>query len=157
VPSLNHYRFSSTWEIDAEPAEVFDVLADIEGYPAWWPEIREARRVDDDSVRVRARSLLPYNLDFTTRRVLQDPDTGVLEAHMGGDLEGFSRWSIRPRPGGSRLLFEEEVVTNKALLNRLAFVARPAFKANHTLMIRHGRSGLRTYLAGYRRGRRAPA
>jgi hypothetical protein len=31
-------------------------------------------------------------------------------------------------------------------------VARPAFVANHALMMRHGRRGLRAYLAGLRRG-----
>jgi len=32
-------------------------------------------------------------------------------------------------------------------------VARPAFRANHTLMMRDGRRGLTAYLAGLRAGR----
>jgi len=36
------------------------------------------------------------------------------------------------------------------LLRRLELAARPAFKANHTKMMRDGERGLRTYLAGYR-------
>ena len=46
-------------------------------------------------------------------------------------------------------VFEEEVTATKALLRYLAPVARPAFRANHTLMMRHGQAGLRVYLAGY--------
>ena len=58
------------------------------------------------------------------------------------------------RADRTRCVFDEHVVTNKGLLDRLAVVARPAFKANHTLMMRHGEAGLRTFLAGYRMGRR---
>ena len=38
----------------------------------------------------------------------------------------------------------------KPLLRRLELIARPAFKANHSRMMRDGERGLRTYLAGYR-------
>ena len=44
------------------------------------------------------------------------------------------------------------MVANKALLRRLAPIARPAFRANHALMMRHGERGLRTYLAGFEHG-----
>jgi hypothetical protein len=79
----------------------------------------------------------------------------VLEAKLTGDLEGFSRWTITATGSGADLLFEEEVVTTKALLRRLAPIARPAFRANHALMMRHGERGLRTYLAGYEHGTRS--
>ena len=69
---------------------------------------------------------------------------------LTGDLEGFSRWTIQEFPDGSRATFEEEVVANKKLLQRLDPIARPAFRANHKLMMSHGERGLRTYLAGRR-------
>jgi hypothetical protein len=34
----------------------------------------------------------------------------------------------------------------------MAPVARPGFKANHAIMMRHGEAGLRTFMAGYARG-----
>ena len=43
------------------------------------------------------------------------------------------------------------------LLNVLAPVARPGFQVNHTLMMKHGQAGLRTYMAGYGRGAQAQA
>jgi hypothetical protein len=150
---LRHYSFTSVWFVDAAPQDVFDVLADVGDYPAWWPEVKEVRRLDDDAVEARARSLLPYDLRFTMRPDRQDRDAGLLEVRMSGDLEGFSRFTITPATKGSRLLFEEEVLTNKPLLDRLAPIARPVFKLNHTLMMRHGLAGLKTYLAGYERAR----
>jgi hypothetical protein len=154
MTDLRHYRFTSAWDVDATPGHAYEVLGDLLEYQRWWPEIKEMRQRDDGSVDVRARSLLPYDLRFTMRRTRQDPDAGVLEVAMTGELEGFSRFTVTARSGGSRVLFEEEVVTtNKKLLDRLAPVARPAFKANHAVMMRHGLAGLRTYLAGFRRAR----
>ena len=150
---LYHYSFSSVWFVDASPQDAYEVLSDLGDYPKWWPEVKEIWPIDDDTVDARARSLLPYDLRFTMHRGRQDRGTGILETEMTGDLEGFSRFSISPAGTGSRLLFEEEVITNKGLLNRLAPVARPAFKWNHSLMMRHGLAGLQTYLAGYRRAR----
>jgi hypothetical protein len=90
----------------------------------------------------RCRSLLPYDLVFVTHEGTRDPLNRALEARLTGDLEGFSHWIIRPATAGTGadLLFEEEVVTNKALLWRLAPIARAAFRDNHALMMRHGRS-----------------
>jgi len=146
---LNLYRFRSQWQLDAPPAEVFAVLEALETYPAWWPEIRAVESLSPDTSRLTARSLLPYDLTFVTRQARRDAKAMVLEATMTGDLEGFSRWTLEADGAGTSAVFEEEVITRKALLRRLALVARPAFRANHTLMMRHGRQGLRTYLAGF--------
>lgn len=152
VASLTHYAFTSTWHVRAKPSEVFDVLADLDEYTSWWPEIKHVSKTGEDTVAVRVRSLLPYDLDFEMRQTRKDPEAGILEVRMTGDLEGYSRWTVSSSDGGARLLFEEEVETNKKVLNRLAPVARAAFKWNHAFMMRHGEAGLRTYMAGFRRG-----
>jgi len=156
MPDLTFYSFASVWHVDAPRAAVFDVLADTETYAAWWPEIKDVERVDEDVANIRARSFLPYDLRFSLRRAREDRDLGVLEAEMRGDLEGFSRFTLNPEGDGTHILFEEQVHTRRAILDRLALVARPAFKANHTVMMRNGERGLRTYLAGYMRGRTEP-
>jgi len=146
---LNLYRFRSQWRLDAAPATVFGILATVETYPSWWPEIRSVEVIAPDSTRITARSLLPYDLAFVTRQSRRDVDALVLEATMTGDLEGISRWTLRAEGTATSAVFEEEVITRKSLLRRLAPVARPAFRANHTLMMRHGQEGLRTYVAGH--------
>ena len=153
----NHYRFLSTWDLDAPADDVYLVLKDTAQYPLWWPEVRRVRAIDDRTSEMVIRSLLPYDLSFIARESRQDPRAGVLEAVMSGDLEGFSRWTISGDGDRTRAMFEEDVVACKALLRRLALLARPAFRANHTLMMRHGRSGLRTYLAGFRAATQPPA
>lgn len=153
---LTDYRFRSVWLVEAPPAIAYAALYELVDYPKWWAEIRSARKFDEDHVELRTRSFLPYALNFLLTRQLADPAAGVLEASMTGHLEGMSRWTITPHGRGSRIVFEEAVRTNRWALNRLAFLgARPAFAANHALMMRHGRDGLRTLLAGYALAARA--
>ncbi len=158
LPSMdwNRYRFISTWHLDAPPDVVYRALKVTDDYPLWWPEVRRVRRIDDQRAEMVVRSLLPYDLTFIAEEARQDQQAGVLEATMSGDLDGFSRWTLSADTeadgdgDGTRAVFEEEVVARKALLRRSAVLARPAFRANHALMMRHGRQGLRVYLAGYR-------
>ncbi|MFJ6217352.1 SRPBCC family protein [Streptomyces sp. NPDC092296] len=151
---LNRYRFADRWELPAAPGDVYRVLQDVARYPQWWPEVRRVARLDDHRGELTVRSVLPYDLVFTVAEIRQDRAAGVLEAALTGDLRGWSRWTVTARPGGgSQALFEEDVRPGKPLMRRLALPARPAFTANHALMMRSGRHGLRTYLAGYAAGR----
>ena len=152
----NFYAFRSEWPLDAPVADVYLALSDLVDYPRWWPEVKTVHQVSDDTSRLVVRSLLPYELAFSSRQTQKDPVARVLEAALEGDLAGFSRWTITPAGAGTLAVFEEEVTAEKALLRRLGHVARPAFEANHALMMRHGKKGLRTFLAGIRLGRTTP-
>ncbi len=144
---LHHYRFRSTWTVDAPPDAVYAVLERAEEYPLWWPQVREAVRRDADSGELRIRSLLPYEMRITVRQARSDPAAGRLEIAMGGDLDGWARWTVRARGTGTSLLFEQYVEVRKPLLRRLAVPGRPLFTANHAVMMRAGRRGLRRLLA----------
>ena len=146
----SRYEFRSTWLLSAAPNDVYAVLERLADYPLWWPQVRSVTARGHETYELVCRSSLPYELRFTTTQTARDPDARILEANMAGDLDVFSRWTISSAPNGTSAVFEEEVVATKALLRRLELVARPAFKANHTKMMRDGERGLRTYLAGYR-------
>ncbi|RLL65827.1 SRPBCC family protein [Streptomyces sp. Z26] len=146
--SWHHYRFHSVWLLDAPPAAVYDVLARAEEYPSWWPQVREVTPLGEDSGEARFRSLLPYDLRVTARAVRQDPDAGVLEIAMSGDLVGRARWTLTGERGGTRADYAQEVEVRKPLLRLLAVPGRPLFRANHALMMRSGRRGLRARLRG---------
>jgi len=143
------YSFSTTWKLSAPPDDVYKVLERLPDYPLWWPQVKAVRPVSDDTFELTCRASLPYELVFTTTQAVRDPSARVLEATMHGDLDGFSRWTIASQPAGTAATFTEEVVATKPLLRKLEPIARPAFKANHTRMMRDGERGLRTYLAGY--------
>jgi hypothetical protein len=154
--ALNFYRFGSEWRLAAPPDDVYRVLVELGDYPQWWPEVKQARLLEDHTYELVCRSFLPYELVFVTSEVRRDPVAGVLEGRLVGDLEGFSRWTMREDGNGHTVAtFEEEVVANKRVLRQLALVARRAFRANHALMMRHGREGLNAYLP--RLGEAAPS
>jgi hypothetical protein len=141
-----HYRFRSAWRLDAPPTAVYAALARVERYPDWWPQVRYARPVDGDTIDLLIRSVLPVEIRMRAHSSRRDPAAGILEARISGDLAGFSRWTVTPRGGGTRAVFEEIVDAGAhPVLRRWAF-ARPAFHANHALMMWHGRLGLRTHL-----------
>ncbi|MGH9125215.1 MAG: SRPBCC family protein [Acidimicrobiales bacterium] len=137
----NFYSFRSEWPLAAPAGDVFLALSALGDYPSWWPEVRTVRPVSEDSAELVCRSFLPYELVFTSRQSRIDRDAGILEAVMEGDLAGFSRWTITPAGAGTLAVFEEQVTADKALLRRFARIARPAFQANHAIMMRHGRQG----------------
>lgn len=145
---MHSYRFRSSWVLPADPDTVYRALREVADYPRWWPQVRSTVRVDDGIFDMVVRSALPYDLAFRSTRSREDPERRVLEAGLTGDLDGFSRWTVSAAEAGANALFEEEVVANKPLLRRLALVARPALVANHAVMMRSGRRGLRAYVAG---------
>ncbi|WP_405981567.1 SRPBCC family protein [Streptomyces sp. NBC_00158] len=151
MPRWTHYRFRSVWDLDAPPALVYALLADAARYPDWWPQVRRAERIDERSGTALIRSALPYGIRVTLTDLLRDPARGVLEAAIGGDIEGWARWTVRPlgAPGAgrTRAVYEQEVEVRAALLRRFALAGRPLFRLNHALMMRAGRRGLRALLA----------
>ncbi len=149
---LTHYVFRSVWTVEATFSDVSDVLADVRTYPAWWPEIRAANELSHGRFEMVARSLLPYELRFVTEERVENRRPGVIDARLSGDLVGFARWSIETVGASCKLVYDQEVDTHKAVLNALAPIARPGFRMNHSLMMRHGEAGLRTFMAGYTRG-----
>ncbi|WP_208876496.1 SRPBCC family protein [Streptomyces armeniacus] len=162
----HQYRFHNVWLLPAPPSAVYAELARAADYPAWWPQVREVRAVDEGSGTARFRSYLPYDLEVTARAVRQDPEAGVLEIAMSGDLVGWARWTItsvsgmgggrrvrgmRGGPygaegGGTRAEFDQWVEARKPLLRLFALPCRPLFTANHALMMRAGCRGLRKRL-----------
>jgi hypothetical protein len=150
------YDLADTWRVDAAPDDVFAVLADLAAYPRWWPEVRTAERLDERSVRLTCRSALPYDLRFVAVERRRDARAGIIEGELRGDLDGWSRWTIRPAAPGTWADFREVVVTTRRFMNVLAPVARPLFLRNHARMMRNGEEGLRAHLRGGRPAGRQP-
>lgn len=145
VPS-SPYRFRNHWLLSAPAEAVFAALTDLGSYPAWWTDVRDVRRVDEDTAELVCRAALPYRLVFRLTRAEQNERAGRLRVRLAGDLEGYCGCLVTSAVGGTRLDITQQVVPNKGLLRRLDRVARPAFRTNHALMMRRGARGLRTHL-----------
>ncbi|MEU9138061.1 SRPBCC family protein [Streptomyces sp. NPDC048404] len=141
-----HYRFRTVWGLPAQPADVYTVLEQAETYPRWWPQVREVTPVDEHSAVIRIRSVLPYDITITAHETRRDPAAGVLEMEMSGDLDGWARWTCEAAGPGTRARYDQNVHVTTPLLRRLAVPGRPFFRANHALMMRAGRRGLKAHL-----------
>ena len=140
------YRFDHLWRLRAPREQVYAVLADVDGYAHWWPQIREIHRIDADSGQVRIRSLLPYTLNLVLTRAIQDETRGILRVNVDGDLRGWCAWQLTAEGTGTSARFAEEVEVTVPLLQQVPFATRPLLRANHAYMMRSGERGLRTYL-----------
>jgi hypothetical protein len=150
----HRFAFRSVWRLDASPEKVYAVLERAEDYPAWWPQVREVRALEGSAGSARIRSVLPLDLWITGRAARHDPDAGVLELEIGGDMAGWARWTVAGEPGqrdgagagGAVAVYEQQVEVRRPLLRWLAVPARPLFRANHALMMAAGRRGLERWL-----------
>jgi polyketide cyclase/dehydrase/lipid transport protein len=149
VPSYaERYRFRNRWRVVAPPRDVYAALARPADYPGWWPQVREARAIDDLHYWMVVRSFLPYSIAYVLTPEIADPAAGLLQARVDGDIVGRIRWQIDPGGAGSIVHFEEKVRTQIDLLTVLTPFGRLAFDANHRLMMRDGLLGLNAYLSG---------
>lgn len=144
---MGAYVFRSQWRFAAAADRVYEILADVETYPSWWPQVRAARRIDDTSGELTCRSLLPYDLTFVIHRDEEDPGQRLLRARMTGDLNGTSQWTITAADDGTVAVFDEDVTVGTGLLRAAGRLLRPALRANHDHMMRSGEKGLRRHLA----------
>lgn len=142
------YLFRHVWSLPVPPEDVFGILADVAGYPAWWRQVRAVARVDDDSAHVVVRSVLPYTLDLTLTRVIEDSAAGVLEARLGGQLEGWSRWTLGVAGSGTSMLYEQDVTVQGRRMTAASRLAPRLLVANHEWMMRGGRVGLLSHARG---------
>jgi hypothetical protein len=139
------FAFRDSWQVDAPPGAVHELLVDLEHYPDWWPEVVAVASLGPDDARVLCRSVLPYTLDLVLHAVNRSPD--VLEVGVSGDLNGTVRFDLAPVGGGTRLDFVQRVSARR-LLGAASYVAGPVLRWNHARMMQGCARGLRTRLCG---------
>jgi hypothetical protein len=143
---VRHYQFREEWLVPYPPAAVHAVLADVERYPQWWPQVRACVRFGDDDGLVVCRSRLPYSLHLHLKAVHRLP--GLLETEIDGDLVGAVRWLLHDHPGGTDLRFEQDVTVAGRALAAASYLGRPVLRWNHARMMAGCREGLTARLAG---------
>lgn len=133
------FQFSDAWVVDAPVADVAATLVDLEHYPRWWPQVRAVAKLGPDTAWVRCRSTLPYTLDLVLDAVSRTPP--VVEVAIGGDLDGYARFTLTAHGSGTRLEFAQEV-TVRGLLALASYGARWLLVWNHRRMMAGCRAGL---------------
>lgn len=148
----NFYHFTTHWQVEATPEEVFQILDDVEELPRWWPavylDLRILKPGDPDGkgkeVELYTKGWLPYSLRWKFKRIEKIfPYTLALEAF--GDLKGYGVWNIRAIDNSEfcRLTYDWKVLADKPILKYLSFLLKPLFSANHHWAMRKGEESLK--------------
>ena len=87
------------------------------------------------------RVLLPYSLSLTSTVTRSEPPH-ISEGRVSGELDGTWRWTLEPENGGTLVIFEEAVTTNKWYLDLLSPIAHRLFEMNHHICERRSKSAL---------------
>jgi hypothetical protein len=147
------YEFLTVWRVAGTIDEVKAVLGDAESLPRWWPAVYLAAEVVDEggedgvgrAVEVRTKGWLPYTLRWRLRITEPLTDTGFALA-ASGDLAGAGRWTFDPDGPEVVITYDWRVRAAKPLLQRLSWLLRPAFAANHHWAMARGEESLRLEL-----------
>ena len=142
------YRFLTIWLIQAPRQAVWDVLADVERWPGWWPGVAAARELDPGDAlrvgsryRVRWRAPIGYAVEFEfTVDSLDEPRR--MSGRASGDLEGAGAWRLFEEDGVTAVTYEWEVVAARAWMNALGPLPRPIFRWSHDRVMAGGGEGL---------------
>lgn len=142
------YDFVTLWRVSAPIDRVWPVIADAEHWPDWWRAVASVQLLDrgDPSgigarSRITFRTALPYGFTFDTIITRLEPPH-VMEAQASGDLVGRGLWTLTADGESCLVRYDWNISTNKAWMNRLAPLMRPAFNWNHDVVMRWGAEGL---------------
>ena len=146
------YSFFTTWLVPAPRQAVWDVLADVEAWPGWWPGVAAARELapgDERRVgsrfRVRWRAPVGYSVefDFTVDEV---DEPRRMAGRSSGDLEGQGDWRLSEEGGLTTVTYAWDVASTKAWMNALGPLPRPVFRWSHDRVMAAGGDALRRRL-----------
>jgi hypothetical protein len=145
----NQYRFITRWRVLASPEEVFDILSQPLEFPRWWPSVYlKVRQTAPGCARLVTRGWLPYTLQWDSRTTVSNaPNLLTIEAT--GDFSGRGIWSIVADGDHTDITFDWKVSALKPIVQRLSFLLKPAFEANHRWAMEQGLRSLELELKRY--------
>ena len=145
------YHFRTDWVFKAPLATVWNVVLDIEHYPAWWRNFRRVKVLKGDGKSVgsvidcEVRGSLPYSLTYALEVMRSDPMRSI-DLRSTGDLVGTGRWEFTERGHLDTLAtYFWDVGTANPILNLVAPLARALLAKNHEQVMANGYAALRQH------------
>jgi uncharacterized membrane protein len=143
-----HYALVNTWRVDAPAERVWQVLTDVETWPAWWPFVAAVEKIHPGEPsglgsvwRYTWKTLLPYKLHFELR-ITRIEAPALVEAEVQGDVCGRGVCRIYREDHRTAVRYEWNVRTCRPWMKWLAPVARPIFWWNHAKVMKKGEEEL---------------
>lgn len=146
---VNEYHFITNWRINAPIDDVYDVIANAEDLPRWWPSVYLGVNVlkeGDKSgvgkeIGLYTKGWLPYTLRWQFRVTeVQKPQRLAIEAW--GDFVGRGVWTFASEGAATNVTYDWRITADKPLLKRFSAVMKPIFSANHRWAMEKGLQSL---------------
>jgi hypothetical protein len=159
----NDYVFLTEWRVEAPRELVYDILADGEDLPRWWPDVYLSARAERPAggevgarVALHTRGWLPYTLRWTAETVRTDRPAGF-EIRATGDFDGSGVWTFVQQGRETYIRFDWRLRAEKPILRALSFALKPLFAWNHRWAMKRGLVRLREEVARRRSGAPSPS
>ncbi|MFD0589357.1 SRPBCC family protein [Paenibacillus sp. GCM10027627] len=140
------YNFETNWKFEANIEQVWNLISGFK-YDEWWPGviaepigIGSANGIGD-KYRYEFRTKLPYRLSFEAEVIVKEAPC-QMEIRSKGELEGRGKWTLTQSGSATHVRYIWQVNTNKAWMNFLAPLLKPAFVWNHDLVMAEGEKGM---------------
>ncbi len=150
---MTRFDLVSHWRIPAPVESVWAALADPDGWPRWWPQVREVQTLRAGAPdglgalrRIRWGTLLPYEIVIEVEAI-ESVRHERLRGRSRGQLCGEGLWLLRAGQGWTDVTYVWRVEPQQPWMRRLAPLLAPLFRWNHAGVMRAGEAGLRRHLA----------
>jgi uncharacterized protein YndB with AHSA1/START domain len=147
------YRFLDEWLVPHPVEAVYDLMADVHGYPEWWGDVwvstngHSGPPSPGSRTQVVAHGYLPYRLRYEFECVAVDPPRRI-DSILHGDFEGSASLAFEAADGGTRVVLDFRPRVNKAGVRQLTPLLRPIFRSNHAWAMRRGEQRIAERLHG---------
>jgi len=150
---INDYHFVTRWRVEGTCGEVADVIGDPLSLTRWWPSVylavEETRPPDANGVgrrvRLHTKGWLPYTLRWEFEVVESRYPYGFTIV-ANGDFDGRGVWTFTQNGRRVDIEYDWRIRAEKPLLQRLSFVLKPVFEANHRWAMARGEESLKLEL-----------
>jgi len=144
------FHVRTTWCVQAEAAEVYEVLAAVVNMERWWPaavrdalEIQSGGPAEESLVyRITTRGWMPYVMRWHFRITHAQPPVR-LGIEAWGDIEGRLTWTLQQVGREVNAIMDGEIRLNKPPLKALRRLYQPLFASNFRWAMAKGEESLR--------------
>jgi len=149
----NAYHFVNHWRVEGDVKEVADILEDALALPRWWGSVYfDVKEIEPGEkhgvgklISLHAGGWLPYTLRINFRTSeSRYPHGFTMDAT--GDLEGKGIWTFEQDRAFVNVTYDWTIKANKPIIEKLSFLLKPIFRANHSWTMKRGEESLKLEL-----------
>ena len=142
------YRFLTTWLLESPRERVWDAIYDQSAWPSWWRGVEDVVELgpgdETGSARTRASPGARGCPTTSSSRSTDARSTSrtCSRPRPSASWTGTGRWRLFEQDEVTAVLYEWNVATTKAWMNRSRRSLRPVFEWNHDWVMRNGGVGI---------------